>query len=180
MSPTILVEGRAALHGHGKPRRTDDHQHRAQTIVNVIDFGMNAQEAVDAGRFHHQWLPDRITYERFSLSPDTLSLLRAKGHEVLQRWQSGCRRSDRAERRRPRARRRCRPAAARRQRGYSSINVRKAWWNRQSQDAPMPRCPDVPMPRCPDVPMSRCPDAPMPRCPDVPMPRCPDAIADNP
>ena len=34
------------------------------TILNVVDFGMNAQEAVDAGRFHHQWLPDRITVER--------------------------------------------------------------------------------------------------------------------
>jgi gamma-glutamyltranspeptidase/glutathione hydrolase len=53
-----------------------------QTIVNVIDFGMNAQEAVDAGRFHHQWLPDRITYERFGLSPDTVDLLRSRGHEV--------------------------------------------------------------------------------------------------
>ena len=31
------------------------------TILNVVDFGMNAQEAVDAGRFHHQWLPDRIS-----------------------------------------------------------------------------------------------------------------------
>jgi gamma-glutamyltranspeptidase/glutathione hydrolase len=55
-----------------------------QTIVNVVDFGMNAQEAVDAGRFHHQWLPDRIVYERFSLSPDTLAVLRAKGHDVVQ------------------------------------------------------------------------------------------------
>ena len=36
-----------------------------------IDFGMNAQEAVDAGRFHHQWLPDRINYEKFAFSPDT-------------------------------------------------------------------------------------------------------------
>ena len=43
---------------------------------------MNAQEAVDAGRIHHQWLPDRITYERFALSPDTLAALRAKGHDM--------------------------------------------------------------------------------------------------
>ena len=43
---------------------------------------MNAQEAVDAGRIHHQWLPDRIIYERFALSPDTVTALRAKGHEM--------------------------------------------------------------------------------------------------
>ena len=49
------------------------------TILNVVDFGMNAQEAVDAGRFHHQWLPDRITVERQRFSPDTLALLHAKG-----------------------------------------------------------------------------------------------------
>ena len=52
------------------------------TILNVVDFGMNVQQAIDAPRFHHQWLPDRIRYERFGLSPDTLALLKAKGHEL--------------------------------------------------------------------------------------------------
>ena len=52
------------------------------TILNVVDFGMNVQEAVDAPRFHHQWLPDRILHERFGLSPDTIELLKAKGHEL--------------------------------------------------------------------------------------------------
>ena len=42
------------------------------TILNVIDYGMNAQEAVDAGRMHHQWLPDRINLERFGFSADTI------------------------------------------------------------------------------------------------------------
>ena len=46
-------------------------------ILNVVDFGMNVQEAIDAPRFHHQWLPDRISYEKHGLSPDTLALLRA-------------------------------------------------------------------------------------------------------
>ena len=50
------------------------------TILNVVDFGMNAQGAVDAARIHHQWLPDRIQYERNGLSPDTLALLQARGH----------------------------------------------------------------------------------------------------
>ena len=47
-------------------------------------FGWKAQEAVDAGRFHHQWLPDRIVYERHALSPDTVALLRAKGHALAE------------------------------------------------------------------------------------------------
>ena len=43
------------------------------TILNVIDFGMNAQDAIDAARFHHQWLPDTVQFERYGLSPDTLA-----------------------------------------------------------------------------------------------------------
>ena len=50
------------------------------TILNAVDFGMNAQQAVDAPRFHHQWLPDRITYEKNGMSPDTLSILESRGH----------------------------------------------------------------------------------------------------
>jgi gamma-glutamyltranspeptidase/glutathione hydrolase len=58
------------------------------TILNVVDFGMNIQEAIDASRFHHQWLPDRIRYERYGLSPDTVAILRARGHEVQEAdWQ---------------------------------------------------------------------------------------------
>jgi gamma-glutamyltranspeptidase/glutathione hydrolase len=52
------------------------------TILNVIDYGMNAQEAVDAGRMHHQWLPDRINVERFGFSADTLRMLRDMGHTI--------------------------------------------------------------------------------------------------
>ncbi|HET9314342.1 MAG TPA: gamma-glutamyltransferase [Vicinamibacteria bacterium] len=50
------------------------------TILNVVDFGMNIQDALDAPRFHHQWLPDRIAYEAFGLSPDTRALLESRGH----------------------------------------------------------------------------------------------------
>jgi len=58
-------------------------------IVNVVDFGMNIQEALDAPRFHHQWLPDRIVHERYGLSPDTRSLLEAKGHILHERESLG-------------------------------------------------------------------------------------------
>jgi len=59
------------------------------TLVNVIDFGMNAQEAVDAGRIHHQWLPDRISYEEFGFSADTINALKAMGHTVQQGGNQG-------------------------------------------------------------------------------------------
>jgi gamma-glutamyltranspeptidase/glutathione hydrolase len=54
------------------------------TLLNVIDFGMNAQEAVDAGRIHHQWLPDRLSLERYGFSADTISQLKAMGHTVAE------------------------------------------------------------------------------------------------
>ena len=54
------------------------------TILNVVDFGMNAQEAVDAGRMHHQWLPDRLSMERYGFSADTIKTLQAMGHTVAE------------------------------------------------------------------------------------------------
>ena len=53
-----------------------------EAIVNVIDHGMNIQEAVDAPRVHHQWLPDKVFMEPYALSPDTRKLLSAMGHNV--------------------------------------------------------------------------------------------------
>jgi gamma-glutamyltranspeptidase/glutathione hydrolase len=55
------------------------------TVLNAIDFGMNAQEAVDAGRFHHQWLPDQVTFEKYGLSSDTLALMTERGHKMQPR-----------------------------------------------------------------------------------------------
>jgi gamma-glutamyltranspeptidase / glutathione hydrolase len=50
---------------------------------------MNMQEAIDAPRFHHQWLPDRIAYEKFGLSPDTVAILRQKGHDLKEQGSQG-------------------------------------------------------------------------------------------
>ena len=50
-------------------------------FLNVVDFGMNVQDAVDAPRFHHQWMPDKITMER-GFSPDTIGCLKQRGHTV--------------------------------------------------------------------------------------------------
>ena len=54
------------------------------TVLNVLDFGMNPQEAVDAPRFNHQWLPDVIRYERYGLSADTLEALAQRGHKLAE------------------------------------------------------------------------------------------------
>jgi len=53
-----------------------------EAIINVIDFGMNIQEAIDAPRIHHQWLPDKIYTEPYALSPDTIKLLTGMGYTV--------------------------------------------------------------------------------------------------
>ena len=53
-----------------------------QTIVNVLDFGMNLQEAVDAPRFHHQWFPDTLVYEKYCFPEDVARNLRSMGHAL--------------------------------------------------------------------------------------------------
>jgi gamma-glutamyltranspeptidase/glutathione hydrolase len=50
-------------------------------VLNVIDFKMNAQDAVDAPRIHHQWLPDKLKCES-GISPDTIAILKARGYDV--------------------------------------------------------------------------------------------------
>src|SRR5438093_4797351 len=89
MTPTILAKDGQLSMVTGSPGGRTIINTVLETILNVVDFGMNAQEAVDAGRFHHQWLPDRITYERYALSPDTIALLRAKGHELREGGSQG-------------------------------------------------------------------------------------------
>jgi gamma-glutamyltranspeptidase/glutathione hydrolase len=51
-----------------------------ECVVNVVDFGLDIQAAIDAPRFHHQWLPDRIRHERAGFAPEVLAELRARGH----------------------------------------------------------------------------------------------------
>jgi gamma-glutamyltranspeptidase / glutathione hydrolase len=60
-----------------------------QVITNIIDYDMNLQQAIDAPRIHHQWLPDEVAYEPYALSEDTLRILKARGHKVLVRRDAG-------------------------------------------------------------------------------------------
>jgi gamma-glutamyltranspeptidase/glutathione hydrolase len=80
MAPTILDKDGTLFMVTGSPGGRTIINTTLETIVGVIDFGLNAQETVDAPRFHHQWLPDQITYERTGFSPDTLRELRRRGH----------------------------------------------------------------------------------------------------
>lgn len=84
MTPTIVAKDDSVFMVTGSPGGRTIINTVLQTIVNVVDFDMNAQEAVDAGRMHHQWLPDRIVVERFTMSPDTKRRLRQFGHDVVE------------------------------------------------------------------------------------------------
>ncbi len=81
MTPTILVRDgklRAVLGTPGGPTIINS---VLQVALDLMDFGMNAQEAVDQPRIHHQWMPDEILAEN-TISPDTLDLLRQRGHQI--------------------------------------------------------------------------------------------------
>ena len=82
MAPTIVLrDGRPVLVG-GSPGGSRIITITLQTILNLLDHGMELQEAVDAGRIHHQWLPDTIFAEPRALSPDTQAVLKAMGHAI--------------------------------------------------------------------------------------------------
>jgi gamma-glutamyltranspeptidase/glutathione hydrolase len=82
MTPTILTRDGQLFMVTGTPGGRTIINTVLETIVNVADFGMNAQEAVDAPRFHHQWLPDRISYEKYGFSADTVAELEKRGHTL--------------------------------------------------------------------------------------------------
>ena len=81
MTPTIVLRGGKLFMVAGSPGGPRIISTVLNVLLNAIDFGMNAQEAVDAPRFHHQWLPDTLFIEP-GISPDTLALLKARGYAV--------------------------------------------------------------------------------------------------
>jgi gamma-glutamyltranspeptidase/glutathione hydrolase len=82
MTPTFLFrDGRLVL-VTGSPGGSRIITTVLQVILGVVDFGQNIAEAVAAPRIHHQWRPDGLLVET-GLSPDTLTLLRARGHRVV-------------------------------------------------------------------------------------------------
>jgi gamma-glutamyltranspeptidase/glutathione hydrolase len=81
MTPTIVFADGEPWFATGSPGGSRIITSVLQTIVNVIDHGMNIAEAGAAPRMHHQWFPDVLQLES-GFSPDTIRLLRARGHEV--------------------------------------------------------------------------------------------------
>ena len=81
MTPTIVVKDGKLFMTVGAPGGSRISTAVLQVILNVVDFGMNVQDAVDASRFHHQWQPDKLYLER-GISPDTVALLKSRGYEV--------------------------------------------------------------------------------------------------
>jgi gamma-glutamyltranspeptidase/glutathione hydrolase len=82
MAPTIVLkDGRLfmVLGSRGGPRIITA---VAEVLVSVIDYGMNIQQAVDAPRFHHQWMPDVLRVEKDGLSPAVGNRLAAMGHKI--------------------------------------------------------------------------------------------------
>lgn len=82
MSPTILTKDGKPVFIVGTPGGSRIITAVLHTILNVVDYGMNVQEAVDAPRFHQQWLPDVTNVETFALSPDTRKILTDMGHNL--------------------------------------------------------------------------------------------------
>jgi gamma-glutamyltranspeptidase/glutathione hydrolase len=88
MTPTMLMKDGKVFLVTGSPGGSQIITTVLQTVVNVVDHGMNIQAATNAPRIHHQWWPDELLVER-TLSPDTVSLLRAKGHAVTPTYPIG-------------------------------------------------------------------------------------------
>lgn len=86
MTPTIVMRADGspwfALGARGGPRIISAVM---QSVINVIDFEMNIQQAIDAPRVHHQWLPDEVYYEQYGLSADTMEMLGSFGHKFVDR-----------------------------------------------------------------------------------------------
>jgi gamma-glutamyltranspeptidase / glutathione hydrolase len=81
MTPTIVLKDGKFLFAVGSPGGPTIINTVTQVIVNIIDHGMNIQQAIDWPRVHHQWMPDQIVYEPYGLVPDVMNRLKSMGHQ---------------------------------------------------------------------------------------------------
>lgn len=89
MTPTIVrKDGRAVLIT-GSPGGRTIINTVFDIVLNVLEFGMSARDAVDTPRLHHQWLPDQVTLEADAVAPSVLDSLRAMGHTITMRGRQG-------------------------------------------------------------------------------------------
>ncbi|HEY8287792.1 MAG TPA: gamma-glutamyltransferase [Acetobacteraceae bacterium] len=82
MAPTIVLHNGHVFLVLGSPGGSRIITITLEVALNMIDYAMAPQAAVDAPRLHHQWLPDVLYAERFALSPDTKALLERMGYQI--------------------------------------------------------------------------------------------------
>ncbi len=82
MSPTILLKDDKPFLIVGSPGGSKIITSVLQVILNVVNFEMDIQEAVNMPRFHHQWLPDEIKYEKYAINKDVQTDLSTRGHKL--------------------------------------------------------------------------------------------------
>lgn len=83
MTPTIIEKNGKLFMVDGTPGGATIITSVFQTVLDVLEFDMNMQQAVDAKRFHHQWLPDNITAERGAFDEATRAYLVNKGYKIV-------------------------------------------------------------------------------------------------
>lgn len=84
MTPTIVEKGGKLWMVVGTPGGSTIITSVVQTILNVSQFDMSMQEAVESPRFHHQWLPDLVSFEPESFDSNLIANLKAKGYNILE------------------------------------------------------------------------------------------------
>jgi gamma-glutamyltranspeptidase / glutathione hydrolase len=84
MTPTIILKNGSPFMILGSPGGGKIITSVFRTIVNVIDFKMALDSAIDFPRFHHQWLPEHIQYEAGSIDNEVMTKLKDKGHVMQQ------------------------------------------------------------------------------------------------
>src|SRR5690606_23514455 len=89
MTPTILVKDGKLFMLIGSPGGRSIIGTVLQVILNVVDHEMDIAMAIESGRFYHQWLPDIIVYEKYSLTDDTRAILSEMGHRMRRITQQG-------------------------------------------------------------------------------------------
>ena len=82
MTPTIVLKDNKPYLVVGSPGGSTIITSVLQVILNCIDFKMDIQEAISQPRIHHQWLPDKIDYEKFGMTEDVKNNLKAMGYTI--------------------------------------------------------------------------------------------------
>src|SRR6185437_12434705 len=84
MAPSLLKKGGQVVAVLGSPGGSRIITTVLETIMNLVDYGMGAQEAVDAPRLHHQWQPDEVYFEHAGLRPEVVDGLTRMGYRLVE------------------------------------------------------------------------------------------------